>query len=68
MTLVPAYGRDYTSKAAVQKDFDANLDFLSAGYGGRGYVTKAELRSMGIPTVNVRYKKNTQVCVLKTTD
>lgn len=28
MTLTPAYGRDYKSKAAVLKDFHENKDFI----------------------------------------
>jgi len=28
MTLTPAYGRDYKSKAEVLADFDANKDFI----------------------------------------
>lgn len=30
ITLTPAYGRDYKSKAAVQADFDAGKDFIIA--------------------------------------
>jgi hypothetical protein len=33
ITLVPAYGRDYKSKAAVQADWDADKDFIIASYG-----------------------------------
>ena len=27
LTLIPAYGRDYSSRTAVSEDFDANKDF-----------------------------------------
>jgi len=30
MTLVPAYGRDYTSKKAVEKDWKSGKDFIVA--------------------------------------
>jgi len=33
ITLTPAYGRQYKSKAAVQKDFDAGKDFIIASLG-----------------------------------
>jgi hypothetical protein len=42
--LVPAYGRDYTSKAKAQADFDAGKDFATAS--GQ-YTNKADLIAMG---------------------
>lgn len=57
MTLVPAYGRDYRSRAAAQADFDAGLDFESVGYDGGGYVTKAELVAAGVSQVTIRYRR-----------
>ncbi|MEE9598172.1 MAG: hypothetical protein V3V96_15480 [Acidiferrobacterales bacterium] len=38
--LVPAYGRDYKSKKAAQADFDADLDFVTAG--GQ-YINRSQL-------------------------
>ena len=39
MTVVPAYGRDYTSAKAVKSDWHANMDFIIAdihsGYDGK---------------------------------
>ena len=32
MILTPAYGRDYTSKAAVRADWEAGKYFIVAGY------------------------------------
>ena len=67
MTLVPAYGRDYKSKAAVLKDFDADKDFVIAdlfsGNDGR-YVNKSQLKGQ---SVNIRYKNKTMIMVVKVT-
>jgi hypothetical protein len=35
MHLIPAYGRDYTSKAAVISDLKANKDFIWSDGPGR---------------------------------
>lgn len=69
LTIVPAYGRDYTSQKAVREDWNANKDFIiqdiSSPDNGR-YINKsdAEQFSPGI-TVNIRYKKMTQVMPVK---
>lgn len=67
MTLTPAYGRDYKSKAAVQADFDAGKDFQIASIGpdsGR-YVNKAQLVEAGVGEVMIRYKRLTMVTAVK---
>lgn len=66
MTLVPAYGRDYKSKAAVMADFDAGKDFLIAGIhpdSGR-YVNKPQLLG-NEREVSIRYAKLTKVIVVE---
>lgn len=58
--VIPAYGRDYTSKKAVQADWDANLDFEStdmASYGQK--VNKQDAERLGL-VVTVRYNKLTR--------
>ncbi len=65
LTLIPAYGRDYASKAAVIADWNAGKDFESVGYGSGGYVNLAQARELRIVEVNIRYKRLTQVCVVK---
>ena len=65
MTLTPAYGRDYKSKALAIKDFDAGKDFVANTYNHEGYITKSELLEMNIHEVNIRYKKLTMVVVHK---
>ncbi len=39
LSLVPAYGRDYRSKAACLADWYDRKDFRSVGYPGTGYVS-----------------------------
>ena len=57
--LVPAYGRDYKSKAEVRKDWDANKDFMTPN---RQYTSKQELKKMypDLKEITIRYKKVTQ--------
>lgn len=70
MILIPAYGRDYTSKKAMLVDFDSNKDFricdMSLPDDGR-YTNKKELLDSGMvgKSVNIRYKKLTQIAVIK---
>ena len=67
MTLTPAYGRDYKSKAAVLADFDADKDFLVADFSspwdGKP-VNKSQLVSEGFTVANVRYARLTKVAVV----
>ena len=59
MTLVPSYGRDYKSKAAVQADWDAGKDFtiadFSSPHDGRQINLQDAQREGG--TFNIRYKR-----------
>ena len=60
-TLVPAYGRDYRSKKAIQADLkEGRLDFricdVSSRYDGR-YVNGQDLVAEGYTSVWVRYGK-----------
>lgn len=66
MTLLPAYGRDYKSKAEVIADFDSDRDFIIADVvspdHGR-YVNRPQIPKG--TTVNIRYARNTKVCVIE---
>ena len=65
ITLTPAYGRDYTSKKAVLADWNAGKDFVISTYGpddGR-YINKEDAPKGA--TLNIRYKRMTQICVIK---
>lgn len=64
-SAVPAYGRDYTSKKAVLEAWAAGKDFIIRSMDsndGRA-VNKADLPA-GV-VLNVRYKRLTQVAVIK---
>jgi hypothetical protein len=63
MQLVPAYGRDYKSKKAVQADWDANLDFIAQPSGR--YINKSGAKEAGLKTVYIRYKKLRSVTPVK---
>lgn len=54
-TLTPAYGRVYTSKRAVLKDYDAGLDFISQPSGR--YINRADIALALALHVKVRYGK-----------
>jgi hypothetical protein len=63
VTLVPAYGRDYKSKAAVKADWDAGKDFRIATFGpddGR-YTSKSDWYGKH---VLIRYKRLTETVIL----
>jgi len=60
VTLIPAYGRDYKSAAAVKADWEADKDFSDAMRGY--YVNRADLRKYGTDEkVFVRYCKHTKI-------
>jgi hypothetical protein len=67
MNLVPAYGRDYKSKKEVEIALQQGIDFqiqdISSDHNGR-YINLPQLKEAKIRSVNIRYKRLTQVCVL----
>lgn len=52
-----AYGRKYTTQAAIKVDLIANLDFhvLTIGFGSYGNL--ADFKSAGVQNLEVRYGK-----------
>ena len=60
VTVTPAFGRDYNSKAAVKADFDADKDFIIASimdpWTGKP-ANKSDLVGAGYTHVEVRYAK-----------
>lgn len=60
--LTPAYGHDYKSKAEVIADFNAGKDFTGDYQMGFAYCSKTDFKPGD--TVNLRYKRNTQVAVV----
>jgi hypothetical protein len=68
MTLVPAYGRDYTSKAAILADFQAGKDFIVRDMSSRYDRKPANRESLiqaGVTSVHVRYARLTKIAVVK---
>lgn len=61
-TLIPSYGRDYKSKKLLLEDFNANKDFTESISGKQ--INSSEILKAGYKSVNVRYKKLTQIAVL----
>jgi hypothetical protein len=66
MTLTPAYGRDYKSKADVMKDFESDKDFEVNDVTAQGqYTNRAGLVAMKVRSVTIRYARLTRVAVVK---
>ena len=68
ITLTPAYGRDYSNKANVLADWDANKDFVIQDMRLSGYVNKAQVPDLirdGITAIQLRYNLMTKVIILK---
>lgn len=66
--VTPAYGRDYTSKKTAEKDWNEGKDFVfhnpGSPWDGRP-CNLQDIKASGYTHVQIRYKKNTQVCVLE---
>lgn len=58
MTVTPAYGRDYTSKAKALADWHAGKDFIHQPTGR--YIGIHEATG----TVHIRYSNLMKVCVV----
>jgi hypothetical protein len=65
-TLVPSYGRDYKSAAAVKADWDANKDFtindMSNPFDGK-QINKQDAQPG--ESFNVRYAKLTKMTTVR---
>jgi hypothetical protein len=65
ITVTPAYGRDYNSKAKALADWNADKDFTVASVGpdmGRA-VNKAQAEPLGL-IVTIRYRRQTMAVVV----
>jgi hypothetical protein len=71
LTLVPAYGRDYKTKAEVEADWQAGKDFrvCDSGSDFNGSYTSIRdlgtLKAAGLRWVNIRYRSLSLVHVIK---
>jgi len=66
-TILPAYGRDYKSKAAAIADFNAGKDFIIADFSSRWDgkpVNKEDLMGTGQRSVNIRFNNKRNVAVV----
>ena len=67
LTIIPAYGRDYTNKKQVLDDLNAKKDFLAAYYNSRWQAWNIEQAGEG-EQISVRYsnsRKQTIVTIKK---
>ena len=62
LTLTPAYGRDYTSKRDVLKDYNAGKDFISQPDGR--YINIDDVARCCAMHVKIRYSKLRKVLVV----
>jgi hypothetical protein len=68
MTIIPAYGRDYRSKKAVQADLREDKDFVVADISSRwngSYINLSDMRESNIREISIRYAKGTKVAVIR---
>jgi hypothetical protein len=69
ITIGPAYGRDYPSKAKALADWDANKDFtIHDMFFGGSYVNKqqvADLKRNGVTLIILRYHKMSKIITIK---
>ena len=70
-TLVPAYGRDYGTKRAVQKALKSQFDFVIKDVGSKWdnkYACLHDLEHEGYDQVRVRYSKLRKICIIELED
>jgi hypothetical protein len=67
LSLIPASGRDYKSKKAVEADLRADKDFIIADmsnpYDGKP-ANLPDLKQAGYTELNIRYQRLTRVAVI----
>jgi len=68
VTVSPAFGRDYKSKAAAEADFNENKDFIIESfmdpYCGKP-ANKSDLKGAGYTHVELRYAKLTKLTIVE---
>jgi len=65
VTVSPAYGRDYKSQKEVKEAWESGKDFVVQSMFNGGYINKQGALEQGVSTVNIRYKKMSNVVVVK---
>jgi hypothetical protein len=65
-SAVPAYGRDYPSKAKLLVDWQAGRDFRLEPQGQLFSIRDAAaLRAAGTIVLNIRYRGLREICIIK---
>ena len=67
ISTIPAYSRDYKSKAALLKDWEEGKDFEGVGVNSIGYFSSRDLDSLrkaGFTSLQFRYNKYTRTFIL----
>ena len=66
-TLVPAYGRDYTSKSDVMTGWNVGEDFNITSVHAHGYINKEDAERIGVPenAVKIRYANKTRTVIIQ---
>lgn len=67
LTVTPAYGRDYKSKAKAIADWNSGLDFRVQDYKLSGYINNADAAVIDITEIHIRYDQNRRIAVVKIT-
>lgn len=71
LVCVPAYGRDYKSKKELQVDWEAGKDFrvenIMSKWDGKYFSVRdtEELKKEGTTHIQIRYKRLTQIHIIK---
>ena len=69
VTAIPAYGRDYKSKAAVLTDWESGRDFKLSDFNfGDAYFSRAEadlLKQRGATHLHIRYSRLEKIAVIQ---
>jgi len=65
LTVVPAYGREYKSAAALLADWEADKDFAVMGLMGSGYINRSDAIASGVSEVTARYQRQRKLVVIK---
>ena len=66
--VVPAYGRDYKSKAAVVRDWKEGKDFIISDVMHRDsgrYINAEDAKRMGPMIISARYDRQRKTCVFE---
>ncbi len=57
-----AFGRIYKNQKQIRADYKSNLDFIDVDSGKP--INKEDLENLGYVWLDVRYKNDTEVCVI----